>query len=223
MPVIFNEPADPVNYKLIELVQRGHVVGNNALNIPCFNVFHFRRLSGSTPGNVSGLIGNVGSALNAALNAALPAGYVSDEVGGRPLDDESIPETVVTPGWGAAAAVAGDDIPTMNAASFQLVTDGRGRCFRGRKHIGPVAESHTDMNVLNGTGLPLWQAVGAAILTLAAGIDDSLGNIYGLVVLSRKNSIIVGTGINFTTATVIDVITNEVVGSMDRRKERRAP
>jgi len=96
----------------------------------------------------------------------------------------------------------------------------RGRCFRGRKHFGVIAESQTELDHLTGAAVTLWDTVVAAFSTLT-GLTDGNGNTWDLVVLSRKNSVLDGPSITFTYADMTSVRVSEVLGTMRHRKERK--
>lgn len=179
------------------------------------NVYHFRRTS-----NGGTLVkANVEAAFYAAISpsilAALSVDYTQIGDSCRMIDDAlDSPIFVVRSGVGART---GDRLPDFAAATIRLYTATRGRFARGSKHFGPIAESDSlgDAEVTP-TQITRLRAIGTAML---AGFTDSDGNIWKLVVLSRKPP--AQYAVNPTTLVTYEctsTLVNLTLGTMRRRK-----
>lgn len=212
-------PADPVNFNLLEIVQFGHVVESNASIRHVLNVFHYARFSGAGVVNRSAIASNLGGNLSGPVSNVLSVDYVADGCTVRALDAETDAPDPQPTLW-ATGLVAGDRMPSYGAVYMGLKTGVRGRSFLGSKHFGPIAESSTTLDELNAGALTDWADVVTAMLA-SLSLSDGVGNVFNLVVLSRKLSVLTGASISFCYADVIDVVVSETMGTMRHRKQRR--
>lgn len=217
MGAFVNVPADLANAVMLEVVVTAHAPQADASSQEIVNVYHLAR-NGGGPGSPNLLtVGNaVISVLNGVLPAVLSVDYTDATATIRMLDDPTalaIDLTAVLDG-----TVAGDCLPTFNAVSMDIITDARGRCFRGRKHYGPIAEASQQEGELVAGAVTDWVTAQTAIQGLTA-ISDGAGNTYALCVLSRINSNLIGPGVYFTYAKMTSCSVSERLGTMKRRKE----
>lgn len=214
----FNVPANPLNPQMLEIVTYCDVVEADGSSQAVDNVYHFAGRPGN-PGapNLTTVLASFVSWHNAAVAPALSADYASPLAGIRMLDDPTMLEILSNPGDMSDGSISGDRLPTFNAVSVDVLTDSRGRCFRGRKHYGPIGESGTTMDEITGTTLTAFNALISALephLTLTDG-----ANTFDFCVLSRINSNLIGPSIYFTFAQQLHALLSIKIGTMKRRKE----
>jgi len=213
-------------YALIEIKVGYTVATPDLLGKEYANVFHFRRTA-SVPGipdktamiGAAMTIGDV-SCIGGYYDQNLPADSSISLTGEIRFPLDPTDPIVVTTAGPLTRGRSGDTLPGFSAATVQLKTGLRGKSFRGSKHFGPVAEIDTDRDELtatasNGTN---WGNMGK----LLAGLNDGGGNSYGPVVLSRKNSVLIGS-VADTVAVVADITEGQInlkLGTMTRRKEK---
>lgn len=217
MPAQFNVPANPTIPMMVEIVTTCDVAETNATTQRIVNVWHLSGRGGN-PGMVdfSTLGNSFVNSIYGLLAPVLSVDYTGATATIRVLDDPTaLPINLTDP---ADGTVSGDRLPTLASASFDLVTDARGRCFRGRKHFAPIAESQTTKDELSGAAIILWADLESALNGGISPVDGN-GNTYDLCVLSRKNSNLVGPSISFTFAKVTAGIVSAKIGTMKRRKE----
>ena len=208
----------------LEIVQQGNITTSNGSVKPFVNVWHFFQVT-VVPVlcSLNELCDAFLANMEASLEAALPIAYANGTVKARFLDDPSFPYNI--PRGDIDGAVTGDRATTFNSVCFQLRTDARGRNFRGSKHLGPVAESQTTLDNLNGGALTLWGAVKTAYEGLfGGGLQDGVaGGSWSPIVISSNLSDRESTPSVFTFAYVNGVVVNPTVGTMRRRKEKVVP
>jgi hypothetical protein len=217
MVAYFNVPADVANPVCLEVVEKAHATQNDGSTQEIVNVYHLTRIAGSTGGVGLAALGATWRAFfDANLSPLLSATYIGDESTIRILDDPtSLALLIGTP---ANGGVAGDALPSFAAVSMDIVTDARGRCFRGRKHYGPIAESAAVDGELSAAAVTAWLAYQAALQAMT-NWNDGAGNFYALSVLSRINSNLIGPSPFFTYAVMKSISVSERLGTMKRRKE----
>lgn len=214
----FNVPANPANPVMLEIVCDADVAETDTTTQKVVNIFHFAG-RGTNPGSLSaaGIISSFVTWWNANVAPRLSEDYPDTAVANcRILDD---PTNLPGPDGGLdEGGQAGDRLPTLAAVSMDLISDSRGRCFRGRKHFGPIAEDAVTGDEIDPTELANWNAMAS---TIAGGlsIDDGGGNFFDLCVLSRINSNLIGPAVYFTYAIVKSAIVQPKIGTMKRRKE----
>lgn len=217
MGAFINLPADPTLYNMLEARVLYDVTLEDTLKRTCVAVFHYRRVSGSTPPNLAGIADALASTVGDRFSNALNVRVTNIRVDVRPLDDPlSIP--VPQSGGPSAGVVSGEPQSIVNAAVIDLNTGVRGRSFRGRKHISGLSESDsTGGDELTGTALVHFASMIAQIL---ANPNDGAGNIFTPCVLSPTLSDILGTPPTFTGADIIGGTCSPIIGTMRKRKER---
>jgi len=218
MSVFTNVIGTPANPQFAEVLIKGKDTASGVNTRQFVQVYHMRRTAGTGPLIPATLAANVALALGPAMNAALSVDYEGDKVSVRPMDDPTV--TAYENTFSYDGAVSDDRLPNFNAVCIPLKTDGRGRNYRGSKHFGPIAESHTTEDQLNGTGQPLWNDVAAAIYGLQA-IDGGNGTQWSLIILSTTLSDLTANPSSFTGADIngaADFVANKNIGTMRRRK-----
>lgn len=216
MPGFFNIPADVANPVMLEIRTMCDLVESDTSTQEVFNIYHFSRDGGNAGGaNLATILAAFVSWHNSFVAPCLGVDYVGAVADLRMLDDPTaLPLTPTALGGGA---ITGDRLPSFNAAVLQLVTNARGRCFRGSKHYGPIAEDGVTLDELVGATLTAFQALQNSMNPLLQFSDGS--EKFNLCVLSRKNSNLIGPGVSFTYAQTIAPILNLKIGTMKRRKE----
>ncbi len=214
MPAFVNVPANPAIPVILEVVTKMFLLEADTTSQEIVSVWHFAGQSGNPGGlnlaqfafNFTGWWGTNAQSTEYANGVA--NARVLDDPTSLPCVDQPLSDGVIT----------GDRLPSFNAAVIDLVTDARGRCFRGRKHLGPVAESGSTMDELAGTTLTAYTALEAALLG-GVTLSDGGANSFDLCVLSRINSNLIGPGVYFTYAIVTKGVLSVKLGTMRRRKE----
>lgn len=213
-----NIPADPVNFNVIECIQDAVVTETNGTSRRFLNVWHMGRASGSAPPNLTTLHTNIRNTLLGQIEPTLSDQYAANVGLIRPLDDPTNPGLELTPYW-ASGTENGDRYASFGAWTMEVVTGLRGRCFRGRKHFGPVPEDLTIKDEIDPATLATFNnAVGAFGALL--GVGDGSGGTWNMSVLSRKNSILTGPSIVLTWADITVPTLQVRLGTMRHRKER---
>lgn len=181
------------------------------------NIFYFKRDTPLLPMDVANLVtvfqGDVMPDILAALNVDYTLkGYLA-----RCIDDaEEAPIFVADTSVGGTS---GERLPDYAAVSVQLITPLRGRNYRGSKHFGPITEADTTGDII---------AAGAvskmAKLAINSKLDltDTDANHWVPVVFSPSLSQIDANPTTVITAPIVNAITNQLLGTMRRRKTKAA-
>ena len=118
-----------------------------------------------------------------------------------------------------AGGVAGDSMPTDQAAYFLQRTGLRGRKYRGSKHFAPMSEADTTAgtdDIFNAAALARMATVAAALL---AGFTDANMNVWVPAVVSRRPpSQLVVNPTTVVANVVTTVLVKKSVGTMNHRK-----
>jgi hypothetical protein len=153
--------------------------------------------------------------LMAALNAR--ATQVNNQV--RSMNDAN--DLYSTVAHAVVGAIAGDSMPTEDAAFLLLRTNLRGKSYRGSKHLGPMSESDSTAgteDLFNAACLARLATIAAAIV---AGFTDTTPNTWKPSVLSRISPAQYRT--NPTTVVANDctsIAVKKTIGSMLHRKAK---
>jgi hypothetical protein len=214
-----NLPADLTQYQMIEIVNRLLVTMTSGPPRSFFNIFHFRNTSNAGAVNMQNIVDAFATNFTTAILPTMNARAAQADAVARPLDDPSSLGATSVIGAGNPGGVATDSYDMASAVSIDLLTDGRGRSFRGRKHFAPLSEADTTGDELTGGGLTAWQAV-AGYMASPWTIFDGISTVVTLTVLSRQLSVLSGPSIAFTGADVVNAICQPIVGTMRKRKER---
>lgn len=219
MPLPFiNVVGTPATPLFAEMVLQEYVVDANGNSSNFVNVFHYQNQNPGTVCTELALMTVLRTAMSGPLASALSIASLGKNQKLRFMDNPLsgyIAGTIF-----AAGTVTGDRLPTFNAAVTQCRTGVRGRSFKGSKHWGPVAESHTTLDELNAAALIFWTAVSGIITNGGAGFAVTGGSLWKLIVLSTTLSDLVSNPCVFTGAVVTTTTTNKEIGTMRRRKER---
>lgn len=208
-------PISPSLVTNAEIIMMGNtgVGGSDAKNLAA--VFHYKRTTNVNPISKTNLHTQFVAGPVAAILAALSVRYVQTSNTVRWIDDAmDLPTGFAQAGVGA---IAGDSLPTNDAGFLLLRTAIKGRSYRGGKHLGPVAESHTDKDIFTVGALVLWNGIGTALL---APLVDSDGNTWKLQVLSRNLSQLLVNPTTVVATEVNQILVNKRIGDMRRRMVR---
>ncbi len=147
------------------------------------NVFQFYRDQTTNPWTGPSIMTAFASSIGAAFKAA-----VSEDSGGYVLSVRNMNDALnapVTQAMAGAGAITGERLPSYVSVCIHLLSGLRGKSYRGRKHISPIAEDSTDGDVLSSAAITLFNALGAAIIN---GFTDSNSNIWKPAIVSFTNS-----------------------------------
>lgn len=219
MPAYRNVVGVPATPLFCELVLECTIPQSSGGSHTFTNVQHFFQVT-TVPGvsPMNDIVDAWLSQMEVLLEAALPLSYANGKMKGRFMDDPTAGFS--TPRGDVDGSVTGDRATSFNAVCIQAKTDARGRNFRGSKHFGPVAESHTTLDDLNAGAITLWQAVADGLKGLCAGNLDAGLTQWTPIILSQTLSDLTANPCMFTYAWTKDYVLNNTVGTMKRRKEK---
>lgn len=215
--VFVNETGTPASPQFWEAVFRGtYTPTAPQTSSQVLNVLHFVRQSGPGDTTPALLAAELETQLETALEAAMTDAVSYTSIDVRPMDSPLVPYTPY------AVTITGtqstDSLPSYATVTMRKLTFGRGRNFRGSIHWAGVAEADTEENVLDASGLPLWEDVAVGLRNLInfqpAGATDFLT----MAVISQSLSNLTSNPCVFTGAKVSTVEKNTVLGTMRRRK-----
>jgi len=215
--------GDIANPFFAEVIIRGNATATGGTVKPILNVFHFRRLTNSSPADFVTFLSNFTTLFQGPLLACLNERYNMEQTECRPMDDPAaatVVQPISEPGALGNAASAYD---LLSAVVYQMKTGFRGRSFKGSKHFSGLDESQVTGDELTAAAVTAtWDALTAAFTAAIAGISDGAGNTFYPIILSPTLSSLGPTDIPgvFTGADVSSVLLNLTVGSMRRRKEK---
>lgn len=199
-----------------EIEMKGIVAAGGSNTVNSDAVFQFRRTS-----TVNTLVkANIEAAFQTAIavpiTAALNARYTQSMNTVRYINDAM--DQPVPVSRAVAGAIAGECLPTHLAAFLLTRTGYRGKSFKGSKHLFPFSEADTTLATAD-----LWNAAcKVRLLAIAsawlAGFTDSDSNVWKPVCLSRKLSILNTNPTNVIAYDLTQILVNQRVGSMKRRK-----
>jgi hypothetical protein len=213
----FNVPANVATPQCLEIVCTCLVAESDASTQEVVNVYHLFPASVLTAPVDHVAIGNAFmTILNGALPACLSVDYSATFATVRMLDDPTA--LAISLNAPTAGTVTGDRLPSFNSVSVDLFTSARGRCFRGRKHYAPIAESQTLLDELTAGAIANYDTL-VGFFTPGTTYSDGGGNYYALGVLSRTNSVLVGPSPSFTYSIVESAVASPRLGTMKRRKQ----
>jgi len=223
MSLFRNFVGDVTNPFFVEFIIRGSALATGGQTKPLLNVFHFRRLTNSSPLSLTGLMTTLNSTWQDPLLACLNARYTLDQLELRPMDDPAAATLVEPVGASGNLGNAASAYDLLSAVVYQLKTGARGRNFKGSKHFSALDESQVTGDELTAAAVTAtWDALTAAFAACIAGQSDGAGNTFFPIVLSQELSSLGPTDIPgiFTGADVSSVILNLTIGTMRRRKEK---
>lgn len=215
--VVIGDPAAPI---VAECTVRGDILPGTLDPRPCVSVWHIARTTTVNPVDPNNVAAAFKTWYNANVIIRQAQQYTQSEVSARLLDDPMSLEGIDA---GAVTGVIDDDLYAADTAVyFQLVTALRGRNFLGSKHIGAPTEGDITGGLLSGAGLTAFTTMRDAIAALGtAGITDSDGNNWRLVVLSKTLSTLDTIPPTLKYTGVVSVILNKRIGTMGRRRGPR--
>jgi hypothetical protein len=180
-------------------------------------VFHYRRLAVAVNPTKVALDTIFQASVVLPLVAALNARYTQVQNTIRWMNDAEDPDLGFA--HAAVGAVAGDSMPTHEAAFLLFRSALRGRSGRGGKHLGPMSEADTTAgtdDIFNAAALARLATTAAAFIL---GLNDATTNVWVPVVLSRKAP--AQYRINPTNVVSNDItacLVNKRVGQMKHRR-----
>jgi hypothetical protein len=211
MPIPLNQVT------IAQVVLRGVSAagGSSAKNINF--VFHYRRTAVAINPTKTALETAFQAAVAVPLIAALNARFTQQATYVRWMNDAQ--DAYVGFTRAVVGGVAGDSMPTNEAAFLLEQTGLRGRSYRGSKHLGPMSESDTTGatdDLFNAAALARLATVAAALLVQ---VVDATPNNWNPCVLSRVPPAQYTTNpTNVVTNDIISVLVNKRVGTMRGRR-----
>lgn len=220
MAKFVNVVGTPAAPQFIEAIIRGDMRPAVGGVTNAVTVFNFRRISTSPLFDPVDIADVFRAAWVANFLPIVSNEYHINQYEVRGMDDPTASTAIdLTTGVGAQT---GDPYQTDNAVYFQTKSRVRGRSFFGSKHFTGVIESHVDAGYINTGGKTAWNAIRTLMTAwTVAGLVDSAGNAWKLIVLSRLLSNLTANPSTFTGADIAEVIYNTRIGTMGRRRGQR--
>jgi hypothetical protein len=216
---IVSQPLDPSQRRYVEVVLHGALSLADGSQRHDLNIMHFRQTEGSADFSRSIFLTSLTGLFVPSLLAAMPDTYTLVSAGARVLDIYTDEEQLLA--IEGVGAVTSDRTTAFNAVFMRMLTGNRGRHWTGKKHFGPIPESHTTSDNLNATGGPAWDAV-ASGLTAAISFTDTDSISWSMIVLSPSLSILGDEPARtISYAYVTSIARSNIVGTMRHRKERQ--
>ncbi len=204
----------------LEVKLKGTIAAGGSNTKNTVNVFHYRKSSGATTPSKVGLDASFQAVVAVPLGAALSIRWLQSQNTHRFMDDATDQELAFA--HAVAGAVIGDSLPTVDSTYILLRSGSRGKNFRGNKHFGPIAESHTTAgtdDILNAGALALWNPVAAACI---ATINDGAGNVFTPCIISRTKSQLRYNPVVIISADITSSTLRKSIGHLRRRQVRSA-
>lgn len=223
MALFRNFLGDIVNPFFAEVIIRGEATATGGTVKPILNVFHFRRLTNSSPADFVQFLANFTTLFQEPILNTLNSRYNLIQTECRPMDDPAAATAIQPVNDSAALGNAASAYDLLSAVVYQMKTGFRGRSFKGSKHFSGLDEGQVTGDELTAAAVTAtWDALTAAFVSAIAGISDGSGNTFYPIILSPTLSSIGPTDIPgvFTGADVNGVVLNLTIGTMRRRKEK---
>ncbi len=211
-------PIPDSDIQFAEIAVSGLMTAGGSASITTYNIFHYRRTNSPAAASKAQLEAAFYASVSAALILALNARWTYEFNAVRWINDPNDP--YVDFAHNDPGNVAGDSMPSDQAAFMLLRTNLRGRSFKGSKHFAPMSESGTTTagDVFNAGALTLLTDLATA---MAAPLTDAGGNVWNPAVVSRKLSSLALLPVAYVRGEdVTQIKVNHRVGSMLRRKTR---
>lgn len=222
MVLFRNLIGDIANPFFVEVVQRGEIAASDGSNLPCLNVYNFRRLSNGLPFDPANVVDAVQNAITTPILASTNVRYTLVQWECRALDDPAAATAIQPSGANGDLGDAESAYDACSAVYYLIRTGHRGRSFFGSKHFGAIDEENIDSDELNDTGIALYTTLRTALRGLITSpvVDDD-GNAWKPFILSRELSSLGPTDIPaiITGADWATVELNLTIGTMRGRKE----
>jgi hypothetical protein len=151
----------------------------------------------------------------AAMLAAFNVAWANGTTNIRFLDDVTDPTlTTVLAGVGA---IATDRLPSTMAVYFFIKSNVRGRRAQGSKHFAAASEIDTTGDILV-AGLARWTAIATAMVLQ---LTDANADIWTPCIVSKKSSQIRFTPERVVYNDIAQIVVNQDIGIMRKRKVAR--
>ena len=207
----------PDNLRLhAEIIVYGRTASGGSGIIHTVNTFHYRRQAVAVAMSKTALDTAFQAAIVVPMAACLNNRWTQDFNTVRMINDPLDPPTNFP--HAAVGGVAGDSMPTLNAAYVLMRTAFRGKSFRGFKRFGPLNEADTTAatdDVFNAAAIARYATLRTA---MAALVVDASPNSWSLEVVSRLLSNFDVTPCVVASADVNEILLNKRVGRSKRRE-----
>lgn len=180
------------------------------------NVWHFR---GTQPiSNINDLLAAVLDCIRTALLPGLASEFRLNSLRGRTIHPVVTDDVILAAAAGDVGAIAGDGLPSFNAAVVSIKTGIAGRSKRGRFYLAGIPENGQSLSGMSDAQLAA--IVAFAVCMAGKFISATSTHPYWLGVLSRKLSAPPSNpNAGFQNGTVLTV--HRAIKSQNRRKVGR--
>ena len=207
MPIPLNQ------VRVAEIVVRGLIAAGGSDAVRTAFVFHLQRAAVSVNPTKAALNTIFNTTIMTPIAAALNENWAATLHDVRWLNDAQDPYSSITAT--EVGAITGDRLPSDDAVFLLFRTGLRGRSFKGGKHLAPFSESDIGDDIVNAGCLTRLQTIATALLT---PMTDSTGNVWSLTLVSRSLSQLTVNPTTVVANNVTQVLVNQRIGTMLRRK-----
>lgn len=197
-----------IEIKLFAVVAEPPASGHNTVS-----VWHYaQQVTNPNQPDPVAVLTQFGGTITLALSQLLHHDWAVTQTTARWMDLPTNPEAInAAP---ISGAKTGDRLPTFNSVVYQLKTPFRGKEYKGRKAFAAIAEADTTEDELVDPALTNWKNfINNILLPLTVS-----GQTLIPVVLSRKNSPLVGGVQTLQAAPITVALLNKTIGTMRKRK-----
>jgi len=199
-----------------EIIVYGRTASGGSGIIRTVNTFHYRRNAVVVALDKAALDAAFQTAIVVPMAAALNNRWTQDFNTVRMINDPLDPPANFA--HAAVGGVAGDSMPTLNAAYVLMRTPFRGKSYRGFKRFGPLNEADTTAatdDIFNAAAIARYATLRTAMIT---PIVDATPNTWTLEVVSRILSNFDVTPCVIESADVSEILLNKRVTRSKRRE-----
>lgn len=209
-------PVADISKKHAEIIVYGRTTSGGSGIIRTVTTFHYRRNAVAVPLDKAALDAVFQTEIVEPMAACLNARWTQDFNTVRMINDPlDVANTFV---HAEAGGVAGDSMPTLNAAYILLRTQFRGKSYRGFKRMGPLSEADTTTandDIFNAAAIARFATLRTALIT---PLVDASPNAWTLEVVSRLLSNFDVTPCTVESADVFEILLNKRVTRSKRRE-----
>lgn len=217
---VLNVSGSLTNPKCTRLAIIGHTLESNGTSKQMVNVLDFWCPTPLPGGALATFITSYQGFTETLYLACLSIDYTIDAYVAKYLDNPlSIPAVLPV---SASGGVSGDRAASFTSGVIQKNTTVPSRNFRGAMHIGALSESFTTKDILNSTGTAAYNPLASALTGLVtSGVSDGAQAWFPIILSTTLSNLFAAPAI-FSYAPIVTFTTNLTIGTMKRRKEKRA-
>lgn len=199
----------------IELVHTGEIAAGGGNSEKSVNVWHYKRTAFVLTVSKAAVFNAWKAAIGDKIILALSERYVSQNVKIRIIDDPE--DKFSLHSFTDPGAIAGESLPSHHCVLMNLKTATRGRYAQGRKFFSPIAEADHEDDVMDASGIALWDTVKTAVLT---GFTDATGNVWKSQIVSKFYSDLTTSPAYIESYEVNEVVVNKTLAILTGRRSR---